>query len=45
MIAAVHPKVIPMILYAEDEGRWLTATMDEVLALVAPFPSQLMTVA
>lgn len=43
LVAAVHPKAMPVILHPEDEARWLTAPMAEALALAAPFPSQLMT--
>ena len=45
MAARIHPKAKPVIVHAEDDERWLTARMDEALALVAPYPSQLMAVA
>ncbi len=45
LVAAVHPKAMPVILHAEDHGRWLTAAIDDVQALAAPFPSQLMRMA
>ena len=45
LVAPIHPKAMPVILHAEDEEHWLTAGMDEALALVAPYPSQLMTAA
>ncbi|MBB5727536.1 putative SOS response-associated peptidase YedK [Sphingomonas endophytica] len=32
---------MPLILHEEDEKRWLTGDLDD---LVAPFPAQLMTV-
>ncbi len=43
LVAAVHPKAMPVVLHAEDEARWLTAPMTEALATAIPFPSQLMT--
>lgn len=36
---------MPVILRAEDQDRWLSAEWREVARLVAPFPSQDMTVA
>jgi putative SOS response-associated peptidase YedK len=45
IVRAIHPKAMPVILHDEDEGRWLTAPIEEVLTLAAPYPSQLMTVA
>ncbi len=45
MVAAVHPKAMPVLLHAQDEERWLTAPMIDALELAAPFPSQLMHVA
>ena len=44
LVAPIHPKAMPVILHVDDEERWLTADLDEALALVAPYPSQLMTV-
>ena len=44
LIAPIHPKAMPVILHVDNEDRWLNADLDEALALVAPFPSQLMTV-
>ena len=44
LVAAVHPKAMPMILHPEDHHRWLTAPLAEVLPLAAPFPTQLMAV-
>jgi putative SOS response-associated peptidase YedK len=43
LVGAVHPKAMPVILHAEDYERWLTADWKDAAALVAPFPSQLMT--
>lgn len=43
LVGAVHPKAMPVILHDEDHDRWLTADWDEARALVAPYPSQLMT--
>ncbi|MEY2884660.1 MAG: hypothetical protein RL490_2384 [Pseudomonadota bacterium] len=42
LVAAVHPKAMPVILHAEDHERWLAAPVAEALPLAAPFPSQLM---
>lgn len=42
LVAPIHPKAMPLILHEEDEERWLRGG---ALDLVAPFPSQLMTVA
>lgn len=41
IVAPVHPKAMPLILHEEDEERWLRGELGD---LVAPFPSQLMTV-
>lgn len=43
LVAPKHPKAMPVILHPDDYDRWLTGTMDDVLELQAPFPSQLMT--
>jgi putative SOS response-associated peptidase YedK len=45
VVRPIHPKAMPVILHDEDEGRWLTAPIEEVLTLAAPYPSQLMTAA
>ena len=45
LVAPIHPKAMPVILYVDDEDHWLYADLDDPLALVAPFPSQLRTVA
>lgn len=42
LVAAVHPKAMPVILHAEDYDRWLGGSFDEATALATPFPSQLM---
>lgn len=43
LVAAVHPKAMPVILHDDDHATWLTGDMGEATALAAPFPSQLMT--
>lgn len=45
LVAAYHPKAMPLILHPEDYGSWLSGDWNEIKALVAPFPSQLMKVA
>lgn len=45
LVAAVHPKGMPVILHPEDHARWLTAALPDVLPLAAPYPSQLMVMA
>ncbi len=42
LVAAVHPKAMPLILAPEDYDVWLTAPWPDAMRLVAPFPSQLM---
>ncbi len=42
LVGAVHPKAMPLILYAYDYDRWLTADWKEARRLVEPFPSQMM---
>lgn len=44
LVAPIHPKAMPVLLHPDDEERWLTASMDDALALAVPFPSQLMRV-
>ncbi|GGB40060.1 DUF159 family protein [Sphingomonas metalli] len=44
LVAPRHPKAMPVILLAEDQDRWLTAPIDEAVALLQPYPSQLMAV-
>lgn len=43
IVEPIHPKAMPVILHDEDYDRWLTAPWNEVQELVAPYPSQLMT--
>lgn len=45
LVASVHPKAMPVILHSDDYARWLTGSLADVLDLVAPYPSQLMTMA
>lgn len=45
LVAPKHPKAMPVILLAEDHDRWLRGGVDDVLALQAAYPSQLMRVA
>lgn len=45
VVAPIHPKAMPVILHDEDYERWLTAPWDDLRDVVAPYPSQLMTVA
>ncbi len=42
MVAAVHPKAMPMILNPWDYDQWLTGDWDDARRLVGPFPSQMM---
>lgn len=44
LVAAIHPKAMPVILHPEDYDGWLTAPLGAVLELAAPFPTQLMAV-
>ncbi len=44
IVRPVHPKAMPMILHTEDYDTWLTADWKDAQKLVAPFPSQLMSV-
>ena len=44
VVAPIHPKAMPVILHPEDYDRWLQSDYDEACSLVAPFPSQLMSV-
>jgi putative SOS response-associated peptidase YedK len=45
LVAAVHPKAMPVILHPDDYARWLTGDFTEARLLAAPFPSQLMAMA
>ena len=44
IVAPIHPKAMPVILHVEDYERWLTEDWVNLQSVVAPFPSQLMTV-
>jgi putative SOS response-associated peptidase YedK len=44
LVAPLHPRAMPVILLEEDHDRWLTGNYEDVLALQAPYPSQLMAV-
>lgn len=44
LVAPIHPKAMPMILHDEDYDRWLKAPWNELEAIVAAYPSQLMRV-
>jgi putative SOS response-associated peptidase YedK len=39
LVAPLHEKAMPVILLPEDWDRWLTGSLEEVLALQAPFLS------
>lgn len=45
LVAPKHPKAMPVILLAEDQERWLTVPIEEAVALLTAYPSQLMSVA
>ncbi len=42
LVAAIHPKAMPVILHPEDHALWLGGDRSEASALAAPYPSQLM---
>lgn len=44
LVAAIHPKAMPVILHREDHQAWLEAPIAEAVALAAPYPSQLMAI-
>lgn len=44
LVAPLHPKAMPVVLGVEEQETWLTGSVEEALALQAPYPSQLMTV-
>ncbi|MEO9130046.1 MAG: SOS response-associated peptidase family protein [Sphingomonas sp.] len=44
LVAPKHPKAMPVILLREDHERWLTGSIDDVFALQAGYPSQMMGV-
>jgi putative SOS response-associated peptidase YedK len=43
-VGAIHPKACPVILHEDDYDRWLTADLENALALACAFPSQLIEV-
>ena len=45
LVAAVHPKAMPVILDDADYDLWLSGEWAEARRLVAAYPSQLMTAA
>ncbi|RYF40388.1 MAG: DUF159 family protein, partial [Cytophagaceae bacterium] len=45
IVAPIHPKAMPVILHDDDYHRWLNAPWEELSGLVAPYPSQLMSIA
>lgn len=45
LVEAVHPKAMPVILHSYDHDAWLRADWKEARQLVAPYPSQLMSMA
>lgn len=45
LVKPLHEKAMPVILLPEDHERWLHGTYADVLAMQAPYPSQMMTVA
>lgn len=44
LVAPLHPKAMPVVLHEEDYDAWLIGEYDNVCALAAPYPSQLMMV-
>jgi hypothetical protein len=44
-VAPKQPKVMPVILLAGDQNRWLNAPVEEAVTLLTAYPSQLMSVA
>ena len=45
MVAPIHPKAMPVMLDDEDYDLWLNGSWEQAQRLVAPYPSQLMSVA
>ena len=43
LVAAVHPKAMPVVLHPDDQATWLGGDLAEATALAVAFPSQLMT--
>ncbi len=39
LVAAIHPRAMPVILDAADHATWLAAPMAEAVALARPFPA------
>lgn len=44
LVAPLHPKAMPVVLQRDDQELWLTGAVEDVLALQAPYPSQMMGV-
>lgn len=44
IVAPIHPKAMPVILHDDDYEQWLSRSWDQLSGMVAPYPSQLMTV-
>jgi putative SOS response-associated peptidase YedK len=44
LVAPIHPKAMITILKTEDHDRWLTGSLDDVMALQEPYASAAMTV-
>ena len=42
LVAAIHPKAMPVVLRPEDEERWLRADWEEAARFASPFPADLM---
>jgi len=45
LVAALHPKAMPVILQPEDYDHWLSCGYEHACSLAQPHPSQLMEVA
>ncbi len=45
LVAPLHEKAMPVILMPEGRSSWLSGSLEQALALQAPFPSQLMSCA
>lgn len=45
IVAAVHPKAMPVVLHEEDHAAWLADDFNDACQLATPFPSQLMVMA
>ena len=44
LVAAIHPKAMPVLLSKVEEAKWLECDFEEAIAMAQPFPSQLMRV-